>query len=53
MILNNAIGNHLSIKDTYNQVIKKTEQEYEGKENVIIEGLVSTHYFNVYSIGKL
>jgi len=29
----------LSIKDVYNQSIKKTAEEYHGKENVIIEGL--------------
>lgn len=33
------MGNHLSIKDIYNQTIRKTAEEYHGKENVIIEGL--------------
>ena len=32
-------GNHLSIKDLSGQSITRTAEEYEGKENVIIENL--------------
>mmetsp|Transcript_76171 Transcript_76171/g.105357 ORF Transcript_76171/g.105357 Transcript_76171/m.105357 type:complete len:136 (-) Transcript_76171:307-714(-) len=38
-ILNNSLGNHLLIKDQYYTEIRKTAAEYEGKENVIVEGL--------------
>lgn len=34
-----AITNDLDVKDASNQVIRKVEAEYEGKENVIIENL--------------
>lgn len=49
-ILNNSLGNHLLIKDQYHTEIRKTAQEYEGKENVIVEGLENVTLYLPFGI---
>lgn len=39
------MGNHLSIKELKDQEIRKTEEEYKDKENVIIENLENCRVF--------
>ncbi|CDW85640.1 tubulin folding cofactor [Stylonychia lemnae] len=52
-IVNNSLGNHLLIKDQYNKNIKKTEEEYFGKENVIIEGLENCSIYLPFLVKSL
>ena len=49
-----AVGNHLSIKDMSDQPeIMKTAQEYEGKENVIIENLTNCTVVLPFSVKSM
>jgi hypothetical protein len=43
----------LLIKELYNQDIRKTAEEYEGKENVIIEGLENCQVFLPFLVKSL
>ena len=53
MIADNSFGNYLSIKNVYDQVIKKTAEEYKGKESVIIEGLENCEVYLPFLVKSL
>eukprot|EP00347_Sterkiella_histriomuscorum_P017079 403350749 len=52
-IVNNSLGNHLLIKNVYNQEIRKTVAEYSGKENVIIESLENCSVYLPFAVKSL
>jgi hypothetical protein len=45
--------NDLDIKDAEDLVIRKTESEYEGKENVIIENLKNCQVYLPFKIKSI
>lgn len=50
LIIDNTAGNHLSIREVYNKTVRKTEQEYEGKENIIIENVENCEIYLPFKI---
>ena len=47
------MSNDLVIKDINNEIIKKSEAEYEGKENIIIENVKDCKIYLPFNIKSL
>jgi hypothetical protein len=52
-VVQNIVSNDLSIKDVTGTEIRKTEEEYAGKENVIIENLENCEVYLPFKIKSL